>query len=389
MDPMVRMLKIGLISAHNPYDRNDFSGTAYYIHQALARLPGVDVQVIGKQFHQNRGWSRRAYKSLSNGRFASLTWVRDRLFKQFLMSIELDLARIGSQLDLIVAPVASELVANLKNPSSLPPIIFVTDATPQFIRETYPQPVEDIAFEQERTVFRRSAKVVYSSHFMAERARQEFSDVFRRDADHIEVIPFGLNMDKVPPQAAPKLLTPPVELLFVGKEWKRKGGSIAIDMVESLSARGVAVRMTIVGCEPDSRVPTNVEVIPYLDKNIPEQQARYIEILNRSHFLVLPTRADCTPMVIAEANAFGMPALVANVGGIATLVDHGVNGYLLPSTADGSAYADIALELFMRPELYQPLAMTCRKMYEERLNWDAWSRQILELTKSILPVNQI
>ena len=49
-----------------------------------------------------------------------------------------------------------------------------------------------------------------------------------------------------------------------------------------------------------------------------------------SHFLVLPTQADCTPLVIAEANAFGVPCLVSVLGGLPTLVQDGQNGRLYP-----------------------------------------------------------
>lgn len=381
------MLRIGLISAHNPFDRNNFSGTVYYIHQALGRLPEVEVEVIGKQFHQSKGWTSRAYRSLSNGRFASLNWVRDQLFKQFLVMMERDLERLAPELDIIVAPVSSEILASLKTPEALPPIIFVTDATPQFIRETYPQPVEDIAFEQEREVLKLCEKVVYSSHFMANRARNEFSDVFSVHPKKIEVIPFGLNMDSMPTENTPRSLVAPLELLFVGKDWRRKGGSIALDMLRSLSERGVDARLTIIGCEPDVKVPKSVEVIPYINKNVPEQLHRYISILERTHFLVLPTRADCTPMVIAEANAYSIPAIVSDIGGIATLVDHGVNGYLMPSSAGGPAYADVAIALLNQPDQYPPLTRSSRRVYEERLNWDAWSQQISELSTAVRAVS--
>lgn len=378
------MIRIGLICAHNPYDRNNFSGTVYYIHQALMRAPGVEVRVVGAQFHQARSLSSRAYKSLNNGRFASLSWVRDRLFRQFLGVIERELNRTASELDLLIAPVASEIVGSLRLMSTWPPLIFVTDATPQFIRETYPQPVEDIAFDQERKVLSSCSKVVYSSHFMAERARKEFHDILDQRSDKVEVVPFGLNMDKVPAQHHAKQLSSPLELLFVGKDWQRKGGSVAVDMLRALMERGIDARLTIVGCQPAiSGSMKNITVIPYLDKNIPEQQRQHIEILKRSHFFVLPTRADCTPMVIAEANAFGVPALVADVGGIATLVQNGVNGFLMPANAPGFVYADKVIDILANAEKYPALASSSRRTYEDRLNWDAWTRKILELGKSI------
>lgn len=378
------MVRIGFVAAHNPFDRNQFSGTVYYMKRALEGIPGVQVDVIGKRFFEAEGLSNRAHKAMSYGRFASLKWVRDRGFKLLMEVVEKDLARLCTQLDFIVAPVASEVIASVKNPRLLPPVIFITDATPKFIQETYAQKLEAIAHEQEHVVLKRCLKAVYSSHYMANKARREFADLFESDPEKADVIPFGLNMDRVPVPKAPKKIDGKLELLFVGKEWERKGGAIALDMLRDLTARGVNARLTVIGCQPEPRVvPKNVEVISYLNKNVPEQQKRYLDILERSHILVLPTRADCTPMVIAEANAVGMPVIITNVGGIGTLVEEGVNGQLLPLEAGAEAYADIAENLTQQPELYRKLSKGGRRVYEERLNWDAWAQQILEMAESL------
>lgn len=379
------MLKIGLISAHDPFDRNNFSGTVYYIRRALARLPGVEVIVIGDNFHRIKSLSSRAYRSLKHGRFASLSWVRDKLFMHFVADIERDLERLADDLDIIVAPVASEILASLRHTERLPPIIFITDATPQYIRENYPLPVGDIAFIQEQRVFEIASKIVYSSDFMANRARKEFADVFQQHGNKIEVVPFGLNMDIVPEQSqrTPPGPDTPIELLFVGKNWNRKGGPIAVEAVDELVARGLKARLTVVGCKPDGHHSTNVQVIPYINKNIPAQSDKYLELLHRSHFLLLPTHADCTPMVVAEANAFNIPVIASDVGGISSLVDHGVSGYLVPAEATGAAYADIISDALQDPGLYPQLAQAARKTYENRLNWDAWSEQIGDLANEV------
>ena len=44
--------------------------------------------------------------------------------------------------------------------------------------------------------------------------------------------------------------------------------------------------------------------------------------------LVLPSRAEGTPLSLLEAMAFGRPAVVTNVGGNADWVDHGQTGFV-------------------------------------------------------------
>ena len=121
------------------------------------------------------------------------------------------------------------------------------------------------------------------------------------------------------------------------------------------------------------------EVIPYLDKN-DERQAREIEQLYvTSDFLILPTRADCTPFVFNEASAFGLPAITADTGGVAEVVRNGENGYILPFEARGEAYAQVIAELYCDEQRYLRLVQSSRAAFEERLNWDVWGRRVHDI----------
>jgi glycosyltransferase involved in cell wall biosynthesis len=68
----------------------------------------------------------------------------------------------------------------------------------------------------------------------------------------------------------------------------------------------------------------------FIPKNTKTGQALLESLLADAHFLVLPTRADCVPVVIAEANSVGLPVVTSNVGGIPTVVRTDVNGAMFP-----------------------------------------------------------
>ena len=93
-----------------------------------------------------------------------------------------------------------------------------------------------------------------------------------------------------------------------------------------------------------------MKVIPFLNKNDPEQRRALSQFLDANFFL-FPTLAETVAIVLCEASAHGLPSIARNTGGLASVVTEGVNGCLLPETATGS-----------------------RRMYDERLNWDAWGK---------------
>jgi glycosyltransferase involved in cell wall biosynthesis len=47
---------------------------------------------------------------------------------------------------------------------------------------------------------------------------------------------------------------------------------------------------------------------------------------------VLPTQADCVPVVLTEASAYGLPILSTAVGGVSTIGEDKVNGRVFPLT---------------------------------------------------------
>ena len=371
--------RVGFICAFDPSDRNHFSGTIHYMHRALSDCPDVEVFLLGIRPSKVVNLCRKTLKKVGG---KPLSWLNSRVFEKLIHDVEDDLEEFNGRLDFIVAPVASKIIAAVNASKLDAPVFFVTDATPAFLREEYGAGFGAPTDELEKLVFNRSAKIIYSSHYMAERAVKEYAGFFGDKNSKVEVIPFGLNIDEAPEFLGPKSIEGKIELLFVGRDWKRKGGDVAVAAAEYLHDKGYPVRLTIIGSSPDvSQVKADVEVIPFINKNIPIQYELFNALHRRAHFLILPTLADCTPMVIAEANTFGTPALVANVGGISSLIENGKNGILMSPGVSGKEYALNILELKKDPLLYRQMSFGSRQAFEQKLNWRAWAEQIKMLAQ--------
>ena len=93
------------------------------------------------------------------------------------------------------------------------------------------------------------------------------------------------------------------------------------------------------------------------------------ELLSNAHFLLLPSMAECFGIVLCEANAFGVPSLAHDVGGIPEIVKNGVNGQLFSVDSPVEEWAATVSRWFGDRAAYERLALSSRAEYDKRLNW--------------------
>jgi glycosyltransferase involved in cell wall biosynthesis len=122
--------------------------------------------------------------------------------------------------------------------------------------------------------------------------------------------------------------------VFVGRLAPEKGVTVLMDAVASLGSRGIAVQLVIIGDGPcrgevEQRIVRGhlQEVVKLLGW---QSTQRVREEILASRALVLPSFAEGLPIVLMEALALHRPAIATQIAGIPELVEHGVNGWLVP-----------------------------------------------------------
>ena len=374
--------KIAYYSFNDPLDKRSWSGTTYYMGQALQRNVG-DVHFLGPvKIPWLLDKTFRALQKLSRFFFRSEWIPKYSLLKNIYASIILKRKMKGQSYDLLVAPAAAPELGYLNTEL---PIVYFGDATYKAYSETYEKEFKGSnKFSRwegdhlERRSLKKSALIVLTSHWAANSAMHDYGV----PADKIEVILLGANIDRVPGRElifnkeANKTLT----LLFLAVDWERKGGAIAFAALEHLHKMGINARLVVCGVVPPPRfVHPCMEVIPFLNKNEPADYQRFATLLSSVHFLVVPTRADCSLLVCCEANAYGVPTISTDVGGVKDVVKDGVNGYCLPPEAGGVAYASKIAALFADKESYHQLVLSSRKRFEEELNWNSFGEHFQKI----------
>lgn len=239
----------------------------------------------------------------------------------------------------------------------------------------------------DRLTLNKCSLVIFSSEWTAETAIEKY----QINEAKIKIVPFGANIEisrtiddiKSLIKFRPKNVC---KLLFIGVDWIRKGGNVALEVAKELNRLGLNTELTIVGCQPVTAepLPSFVKVLGFINKSNKQESDRLNKLLSESHFFILPSQAECYGHVFCEANSFGVPCLATNVGGIPTIIRDSANGKAFPLHANVSEYCNYILPLMSNYGEYENLALSSFKEYQTRLNWSVACREVKKLLKELI-----
>jgi len=374
-------MKICFLTRLNPFDHKSWSGICYQMFSNLAS--NHEVQWIGNKdlslwlrcliklqtTYEQLGKKKRGYSHFNK-------------LHCLLKAKKIEKKLRESNFDLIFAPNSPDYVAYLQTEI---PILYLRDTTFQLFINYYPsffgldeKEIEE-GNEIERNSIHKAWKIIYSSKWSAESA----INFYGANESKISIIDFGANLLFEPQKKLIPFSTLQNEtcnILFIGVDWDRKGGDVAYKTFLKLRREGFKCRLIVVGCEPTLKEGSaDIKVIPFLNKKNNRDFYKLFNIYSQSHFLLLPTKADCTPIVFSEAAAFGIPVITTNTGGISSVVHEGINGYLFPINTDECRYSDKIKSVFEDKDLYSKLRQNSRNEFDTRLSWKIWINKINQL----------
>jgi glycosyltransferase involved in cell wall biosynthesis len=381
-----RRPKIALLTAHTLQDRKQSSwgGTVDYMTQALQKHCG-DVYHIGPVHSRKKLIGKVIHK-------ASRLLLKKNFAYNHSVPVAKEYSQIAAQrlagkaFDVIVAPSCGTDIAFLETDI---PIVLIEDATFALLHGYYPQysnllkrSVSETHLLEGLTI-RKAKLLLYTSEWAARSALE----VYHADKEKVYVLPFGANFASPPAKEVvqAKKKSDTCRLLFIGVDWQRKGGEIAFETLLKLEEMGIQAELVVLGCVPPKTfVHEHMKVIPFLNKKDERQRRELNRLFEISSFLLLPTRSDCAPMVLAEAGAFGLPAITTHTGGIPGIIREGENGFMLPLTSRGRDYAQVIAEVYRDDQRYAELILSSRAAFDKRLNWDAWGAAVTEIIQKML-----
>lgn len=378
-------LKIAFVTSADPRDRRTFSGTFYQMLEAL-KLNFSEVVPIGpikvhKLVRIVSRLSQLIIEKVSSGRYHTGHSLLLSRYYGYRIQRKLE----NKKFDLIFAPVASAEIAFLKTDT---PVFYFADSSFNQMKDYYDHfsDLSKIGIKEsnliEKKALSNSGTVIHASKW----ASEYVAHYYKVRADKLFTVPMGANIDEAPPMDSleQKLAERKIcNLLFIGVEWERKGGEIAIETFLELERLGLKTRLVICGCiPPHGFTHPGIRVIPFLDKNDAGQYRQFLDLYVHAHFLIVPTRAECQGVVFCEASAYGVPSITTDTGGIPSAVENGVNGYRLDLNARGPEYAQLIREIFENADRYEQLVYQSRLKYDTELNWQSWGRSVSSIIES-------
>ncbi len=273
---------------------------------------------------------------------------------------------------------------------NVPPAVMFRDTTVSAVFNYYPQcknicrETRQMIFDQEKMAYERAARIFFSSEWAADQA----IDLFHLDPKTVQIMPFGANIEREwkaeeVREAIASRQSSPCRLAFIGNDWQRKGADIAIAVTEQLNAEGFQTELIIAG----GQIPGELLRSPFVRSIGQIDDRKKEDILASAHFFLFPTRAECFGFVLLEANAYGVPCLATDTGGVSAIIQNHVNGQLFPVNAPVSHYCNVIKTVMADRSGYDKLAMSSFSEYERRFRWSDIAGRLESLMEN-LPISR-
>lgn len=179
----------------------------------------------------------------------------------------------------------------------------------------------------------------------------------------------GVNVDK-------SLIRPQKKthnkILFVGKDFKRKGGYVTYEAFRLLREQGKNVELYVAG-PASNPIDNPVDGYHYMGQVNFEAVA---ELFNKCDLFCMPSYFEAYGLVFIEALTFGLPCIGRDCYEMPYFIDEGKTGLLLKH--DDSKELAGLMEEILSNETYKQNVKANHDNYIAEYSWDAVARRMKE-----------
>lgn len=365
----MKLKKVGFVFYGNPNDTKYWSGTVARLHSILEKSSKIELKDIVIQPNMFAKLIKKMVKffSLGKNEFSFLI--------NFASANKVNKMINESDCDYFFAPACSQLIFSGKRAFKNKKLIYLSDATyHKMVGYYYFHSAHDqrIGNAWERKAHELSDSIILPANWAVEDA----VNYYGTPREKINIIKFGANLDDCGFKYFESGKST-YRLLLVGVEYVRKGVDVAIETVKLLNEKNDSVKfeLSVVGLDkPDLDIPDYIHFYGKLRKSKTEELKKLIEMYSNHDIFILPTKAECSAIVFAEASMFGMPVFTYATGGTTDYVENGVTGRCLDPKCGPRDFCDAISDAIENNKM-EYYSVNARKKYENELNWNHWLEQ--------------
>jgi alpha-maltose-1-phosphate synthase len=210
---------------------------------------------------------------------------------------------------------------------------------------------------------------------MGAQARDSLVGDYGVNPSRVTVVGGGLNFDSLPEAGG---LSPEPLILFVGKDFERKGGDRLIQAFQAVRRELTDATLHIVGVSERFGVPGVV------NHGRVSSRQQLGELYRRARVFCLPSRYEPWGLVLIEAMAHGVPCVGSTTGSIPEILDEGRAG-LLVGPDDPGELADAVIRLLREDRLARTIGSAGRRRVEKRFTWERVADQMAPILSRVPP----
>lgn len=195
-------------------------------------------------------------------------------------------------------------------------------------------------------------------------------------AERISVVGGGVNFSPLPP--LPDLSQRPggedARLLFIGKDFYRKGGDLLLQAFEQLRADFPRARLTLI-----TDLPQRVNLPPSVTHQPSTwDRAAIAAAYASASIFVLPSRLETWGDVLLEAMSFALPCVGVQSDAMQDIITDHHTGLLVPPS-DPNALASALRALLSDPQTSRQYGLNGRQRVESTLNWPHVAQELAKV----------
>jgi alpha-maltose-1-phosphate synthase len=207
-------------------------------------------------------------------------------------------------------------------------------------------------------------------------------------ADRVRAMYAGPNFDlnRIPSTVPARAADHPPTVLFVGRQFHRKGGDVLVESFRRVRTELSDARLIVAGPPAGYVEGPGISCVGNLDKNRPDEWAHLAAAYASADVFALPTRFEPFGIAFLEAMHFGLPCIGPEAWAVPEIIADGETGFTVP-VDDVDALTDRLLRLLRNPTLARSLGIAGRERARRLFTWPQAVARIVEVLTKVVHQN--